>query len=205
MKRLLLAIVAVVVLAAIGAGAAGVYVVRRSFSATSGVVGVRGLNDPVEVVRDRWGIPHIYAKHAHDLFFAQGYVHAQDRLWQMELSRRTASGRLSELFGERTLQTDRFLRTIGLRRIAEATIHGLTAEGRELLEAYAQGVNAFINGPTGRLPIEFALLRFRPEPWTPTDTLAYGKLMGWILGGDWRTEIYASSSTRGSATRRFGA
>jgi penicillin amidase len=188
-KRLLVAIVAALTVAAVGAGAGGVYVVRRSFSSTSGVVNLRGLNDPVEVVRDRWGIPHIYAKHAHDLFFAQGYVHAQDRLWQMELSRRTASGRLSELFGERTLQTDRFLRTIGLRRIAEATIHGLTAESREILEAYAQGVNAFINGPTGRLPIEFVLLRFRPEPWTPIDSLAYGKLMGWLLGGDWRSEI----------------
>jgi penicillin G amidase len=188
-KRLLLAIVAIVVLVVVASGAGGFYLVRRSFSATSGIVSARGVNDPVEVVRDRWGIPHIYAKHSHDLFFTQGYVHAQDRLWQMELSRRTASGRLSELFGERTLQTDRFLRTIGLRRIAEATIHGLTAEGRELLESYAQGVNAFINGPNGRLPIEFVLLRSRPEPWTPIDTLAYGKLVGWMLGGDWRAEI----------------
>jgi penicillin amidase len=188
-KRLLSAIVAIVVLAVVGAGAGSVYIVRRSFPPASGLVSVRGLSDPVEVVRDRWGIPHVYAKHARDLFFAQGYVHAQDRLWQMELSRRTASGRLSELFGEATLQTDRFLRTIGLRRIAEATIHGLTAESRESLEAYAEGVNAFIKGPSGRLPIEFVLLRFRPDPWTPIDTLAYGKLMGWILGGDWRSEI----------------
>ncbi len=189
MKRLFLAIAAVVAAAVVAAGAGGVYVVRRSFAPTTGTVSVRGLNDAVEVIRDRWGIPHIYAKHAHDLFFAQGYVHAQDRLWQMEMSRRTASGQLSELFGETTLQTDRFLRTIGLRRIAEATIHGLTAEGRENLEAYAQGVNAFIKGSGGGLPIEFVLLRFRPEPWTPIDTIAYGKLMSWVLGSDWRAEI----------------
>jgi penicillin amidase len=189
MKRRLLQLLAIIALVVAGTGAGGVYVVRRAFPPTSGIISAHGLSDPVEVVRDRWGIPHVYAKHARDLFFAQGYVHAQDRLWQMEMSRRTASGRLSELFGDTTLQTDRFLRTIGLRRLAESTIHGLTAEGRENLEAYADGVNAFIKESSGRLPIEFVLLRFRPEPWTPIDTIAYGKLMSWVLAGDWRAEI----------------
>lgn len=189
MRRLLLVLLMVVLLVGLAGGAGGVYLVRRAFPQISGTIGVPGLGDPVEVIRDRWGIPHLFAPSARALFFAQGFVHAQDRLWQMELNRRAASGRLAEIFGEAALPTDRFLRTIGLRRAAEAHLGGLSPQAKQNLEAYAAGVNAFLAQARGRLPLEFAILRFAPEPWTPADSLAYGKLMAWVLGGDWRVEI----------------
>ncbi len=97
----------------------------------------------MEVFRDRWGVPHIYARSAPDLFFAQGYVHAQDRLWQMDLQRRVGSGRLSELMGEMTLEVDRFFRVVGLKRAAEAEFEAMDDEMRGVLEAYAAGINAY--------------------------------------------------------------
>ncbi|MGQ0548876.1 MAG: penicillin acylase family protein, partial [Armatimonadota bacterium] len=189
MRRVLLGVLVLVLLVTVFAGASGAYLVRRAFPQTSGTLGVPGLTRPVEVIRDRWGIPHLFAQSSRDLLFAQGFVHAQDRLWQMELNRRAASGRLSEIFGEAALPTDRFLRTIGLRRAATAHLTSLSAQSRANLEAYAAGVNAFIQGAGGRLPIEFTILRVKPEPWSPVDTLTYGKLMAWVLGGDWRAEI----------------
>jgi penicillin amidase len=120
MRRLLLLVLSVLLLTAVAAGGLGVYLIRRAFPAEGGTLTVEGLRAPVEVIRDRWGVPHLFAREEHDLFFAQGFVHAQDRLWQMELNRRVASGRLSEIFGATTLETDRFLRTVGLRRAALA-------------------------------------------------------------------------------------
>ena len=189
MRRVLLVMLAIVLVVVAGAGATGLYIVRRAFPQTSGTLVTPGLAEAVEVIRDRWGIPHVYARSRRDLLFAQGVVHAQDRLWQMELNRRGASGRLSEIFGEPTLTTDRFIRTIGLRRAAEVHVAALKPQARATLDAYAAGVNAFIHQARGRLPIEFGILGFTPEPWTPADTLAYGKLMAWVLGGDWRVEI----------------
>ncbi len=199
MRRVLLVVVVVVALLVVGAAGGGLYLARRPFPQISGTIRAPGLGDPVEVIRDRWGIPHLFARSERALFFAQGFVHAQDRLWQMELSRRTASGRLAEIFGEAALPTDRFLRTIGLRRSAEAHLGALSPRAREILEAYTAGVNAYLAHAGGRLPLEFILLRFRPEQWTPTDTLAYGKLMAWVLGGDWREEIL-----RQQLIERFG-
>lgn len=198
-RRVVLPLAAVAAIAVVAVGALGIYTVRRAFPQVSGTLMVPGLGGSVEVIRDRWGIPHIYARSDRDLFFAQGFVHAQDRLWQMELNRRTASGRLSEIFGEATLGTDRFLRTIGLRRVAEAHLAGLSPRTRANMEAYAAGVNAYVASARGRLPIEFAILRFSPEPWTPADTLVYGKLMAWVLGGDWRAELL-----RQQVIARFG-
>lgn len=198
-RRAVLLLAALTMIAVLAAGGLGAYAVRRAFPQVSGTLTVPGLGGPVEVIRDRWGIPHIYARSDRDLYFAQGFVHAQDRLWQMELNRRTAGGRLSEIFGEATLGTDRFLRTIGLRRAAEAHLVGTSPRTRATLEAYAAGVNAYLQGARGRLPIEFAILRFAPEPWTPADTLAYGKLMAWVLGGDWRAELL-----RQQVIARFG-
>ncbi|MGH2376322.1 MAG: penicillin acylase family protein [bacterium] len=189
MRRLVLAVLVLILVATVAAGAGGTYLVRRAFPQTTGTLMVSGLSRPVEVIRDRWGIPHLFAQSSRDLLFAQGFVHAQDRLWHMELNRRVASGRLSEIFGEAALSTDRFLRTIGLRRSAQAHLASLSEHSRANLEAYAAGVNAFMQGARDRLPIEFAFLRFAPEPWTPADTLVYGKLMAWVLGGDWRAEI----------------
>jgi len=176
-----------------------VYAVRRPFPQTSGRITVDGLRGSVEVMRDRWGVPHIYAQDDRDLFFAQGYVHAQDRLWQMEFHRRLAAGRLSEIFGPITLETDRFLRTVGLRRAAQAEAALLDEETREFLNDYAAGVNAYIASRRGRLPLEFTLLRIAPEPWTPVDSIGFGKLMSWTLSGNWESEIL-----RAHLLSRFG-
>ncbi len=163
--------------------------VHRSFPQTDGTLLVAGLQDRVEIYRDTWGVPHIFARNEYDVFFAQGYVHAQDRLWQMEFSRRIGAGRLSEVLGEATLPSDRFLRTIGLYRAAQADLEVLPVEIVDALQAYADGVNAFIDTHQGRLPLEFVLLGFQPEPWTPTDSLAWGKVMCMDLGGNWESEL----------------
>jgi penicillin amidase len=169
----------------------GVYLlfVRRTFPQAKGTLQVAGLLDRVEVYRDKSGVPHIFAQNEHDLFFAQGYVQAQDRLWQMEFSRRIGAGRLSEVLGESTLESDRFLRTIGLYRAAQADLQVLPAQVIETLQAYGDGVNAFISTHRDRLPLEFAILGFEPEPWTPTDTVAWGKVMAMSLGGNWENEL----------------
>ena len=183
----ILAIAILVVLVMVVSG--GYVFIRRSFPAINGTIQVQGLKSRVEIYRDRWGIPHIYADSIEDLFFAQGYVHAQDRLWQMEFHRRIASGTLSEVLGEATLEADRFLRTIGLRRAAEADLALLDDETRLILESYARGVNAFIEAHQDRLPLEFTILGFKPAPWTPLDSLSWGRVMSWDLGGNWETEL----------------
>jgi len=162
---------------------------RRSLAQKSGRIHLQGLHEPVEVITDRYGVPHIYAQNEDDLYFAQGYVHAQERLWQMELNRRIASGRLSEVFGAMTLELDRFCRRVGMHRAAAADIEHLAEHDRHILEAYALGVNSFIQHNGRKLPIEFTLLHLQPEPWKPADTLQWGKLQAWSLGGNWETEL----------------
>jgi penicillin amidase len=166
---------------------------RRRLPQTGGSVTLPGLSGgSVEVIRDKWGVPHIYADDPHDLFFAQGFVHAQDRLWQMELSRRTALGRLSELFGEIALDTDRASRTFGFNRLGQADYEGASDAVRSILEAYAAGVNGFLDCPTAKLPVEFALIKHRPEPWRPEDSLAFTRVMIWQLSHAWYDEIVRS-------------
>ncbi len=198
-RRWLAALAIALALPVLAGAGTGAWLAWRAFPTISGRLAVPGLGAPVEVIRDRWGIPHLYATSAHDLFFAQGYVHAQDRLWQMDFNRRVPSGRLSELFGEVTLSSDRFLRTVGMHRAAEDEQAHLDPESAQTLDAYAAGVNAWIARSGSRLPIEFALLRYRPEPWTPTDSLAFGKLLAWILGGNWRYQLL-----RAHLIARFG-
>ncbi|MGC8787257.1 MAG: penicillin acylase family protein [Anaerolineae bacterium] len=189
LRKILLSVLVVLLVLVLLVSSIAYLFVRRSFPQTSGTLPIAGLQDRVEVYRDKWGVPHIYANNAHDLFFAQGYVHAQDRLWQMEFNRRIGAGRLSEVLGEATLKSDRFLRTIGLYRAAQADLQVLPPEVIAMLQAYADGVNAFISTHLDRLPLEFALLGFKPEPWTPTDTLAWGKVMCLDLGGNWESEL----------------
>ena len=145
------------------------------------------LNGPVEVLRDRWGVPHIYAASSGDLLFAQGFVHAQDRLWQMDFQRRVVRGRLAEVFGPTVLDTDRSMRILGMYRVAEAEVALLSPESRADLEAYAAGVNAAMSAQP--LPVEFTLLRYRPGPWTPADCLCWAKMMAWGLSINWETEL----------------
>ncbi|GAB4210435.1 MAG: penicillin acylase family protein [Roseiflexaceae bacterium] len=180
------------VLLGLGVGLAGAGVVaalRRPLPRTSGRTHLPGLHAPVEVIRDCWGVPHIYAASTADLFAAQGYVHAQDRLWQMEQSRRLASGQLAEIFGEQMLDTDRFVRILGLRRVAEREAELLEGEARLAVEAYVRGVNVFIQQHARRLPIEFTLLRLRPRPWEPADVLAIGKILAHNLSGSWDQKL----------------
>ena len=171
------------------AGSAAYLVLRRPLPKMRGEERLPGLEGEVEIIRDALGVPHISANSLADLYFAQGYVHAQDRLWQMELNRRVASGRLSELFGEVTLEADRFLRRIGLRRAAEQDAPLLSDESSRLLDAYLRGVNTFIERHQGRLPVEMVLLRCQPEPWTAVDSLSWGKMMAWNLAGNWESEV----------------
>jgi penicillin amidase len=180
--------IGLVIIAVVLAGV-GTWFVRRPWPQVSGMTAVSGLSGPVEVIRDKWGVPHIYAQNEHDLFFAQGYVHAQDRLWQMEFNRCISSGTLSAVLGEATLDTDRFLRTIGLRRAAEKDWGLIDDDTRAVLEAYAQGVNAYIGTHRDRLPLEFSILGIDPAPWTPIDTLAWGKVMSFDLGGNYAMEL----------------
>jgi len=168
----------------------GVYVVvERPMPQLSGTLYVEGLKDRVEVIRDRWGVPHIYAQNEEDLFFAQGYVTAQDRLWQMDLNRRAGHGRLSEIFGKVALKADKAVRTLGLHRFAKASAQNLSPWARQIVEAYARGVNAFISAHRDRLPLEFMILGYKPEPWTVEDTIAVFAPLAQILQSNMYDQI----------------
>lgn len=156
----------------------------------AGKARVAGLQAPVRIVRDQYAIPHIKAQSFQDAAFALGYAHAQDRLWQMEMSRRAIAGRLSELFGPSTLRIDIMMRTIGLYRAAEAAVAHLTPGGRAVLQAYADGVNAYIAQYQGRWPIEFVLAGdTAPEPWRPADSVAILKGMSFQLSENMFREL----------------
>ena len=190
------ALAVLVALVLVVAVSAGYYLVQRPLPVVNGTEGASGLKSPVEIVRDRWGVPHIFGDNLEDLVFAQGYVTAQDRLWQMEFSRRIGSGTLSEVLGASTLETDQFVRTIGFRRAAEAEWEKVDPETRGILEAFARGVNAYVESHPDKLPLEFTLLGFRPEPWQPVDSLTWGKVMAWQLGGNWDSEILRAAMLR---------
>ncbi|NTV62248.1 MAG: penicillin acylase family protein, partial [Oscillochloris sp.] len=142
---------------------------RQPLPRSSGSVPLPGLHARAEVRRDRWGIPHIYAEHNADLFAALGYVHAQDRLWQMELNRRTGHGRLAEIFGPIALSSDTFVRTLGFSRIAYREVDLLDEQTRSIIAAYVGGVNAFVSANNSRLPLEFRILGVTPRPWELAD------------------------------------
>jgi penicillin G amidase len=195
LARVLVTFISVIVVIAILLGAFGVYLTRRSFPKTSGEIKLDGLEAAVDIYRDSFGIPHIYAKTSHDLFFAQGYVHAQDRFWQMDFWRHIGSARLSEMFGESQLDTDIFLRTLGWARIAQQELDGLSPDDLALLQAYADGVNAYLVDHKGSaLSLEYAVLKlltpgYTPEPWEPLNTLTWGKVMAWDLSSQGETEV----------------
>jgi penicillin amidase len=160
---------------------------RRPLPQVRGRMRLGGLYAPVEVLRDQLGVPHIYARRVEDAMFAHGFVHAQDRFWQMELNRRVGRGRLAELFGEIALGTDQLIRTIGLPRAAEKSLAATPPEIRALLDAYARGVNECLS--LGKRPLELTLLRHEPEPWQPLDSLAWAQMMAFTLSANWDTEL----------------
>ncbi len=177
LRKLIIALAALLLLVCLVAAGAYYYFVRRPLPRTEGTLHIKGLAAPVQVLRDRWGVPHIYAQGNHDLVFAQGFVQAQDRLWQMEINRRVAAGRLSEIIGEELLPVDRLLRAFGMARAAREELTHFLPEEMELLNAYADGVNAFIQSHLDRLPLEFHVLGVIPEPWRPEDSIGWAKVM----------------------------
>lgn len=180
--------IAVLLLAAIGLAA---WTLLGSLAKNSGEVRIASpaLTAPVTVGRDSAGIVTITAQSERDAHFALGFVHAQDRLFQMELMRRLGTGRLSELFGLRTLKTDKLMRLLGLAQQAERQYEAASPDLRAALDAYAAGVNAYRAWHGFPLPLEFLLLRFEPDPWRPTDSLLWGRLMAWQLSGNGGQEI----------------
>ncbi len=180
-------------LGAVGAGALG-YLLRRPLPTVDGNIRVQGLHEPVEVIRDAWGIPHVSALEEDDAFYAQGYCHAQDRLWQMDVNRRLARGELAEAFGPDLLDLDRLMRRLGLRRAAEREWASLAREDRAALLAYTSGVNACVEAAlaTGRQPVEYRLARFEPRPWDPLDTLAFGRYFAFAQSPNWESELVRS-------------
>lgn len=166
----------------------GFFYLRSSLPKTEGTQSIAGLDGQVEIVRDADGVPHIFAATDHDALFALGYVHAQDRMWQMEFQRRVGAGRLSEVLGDATLDTDKFIRTIGFYRSAKEAWDALDDLTKQSLQAYVDGVNAWID-EKHTLPPEFLILGFKPEPWTVYDSMVWAKMMSWDLGGNYDKEL----------------
>jgi penicillin G amidase len=198
---------AIVLVLALGSlSSVGIATVRKSFPQISGRLMVAGLKGQVEVLRDSYGVPNIYADNPEDLFQAQGYVHAQDRFFEMDFRRHLAAGRLSELFGESQLEADSYLRTLGLWRVAEQELALLAPSTRRYLDAYAAGVNAYLGGRSAAdLSLEYSLLgvqglRYTPEPWTAADSVAWLKVMAWNLGSNLTQE-----AERAIITAKLGA
>jgi penicillin amidase len=187
--------VGVVVLLVVAALVAGVLVVRYSFPQTEGEIEVPGLESAVTVQRDGSGIPQVYAGTSHDLFYAQGFVQAQDRFFEMDVRRHTTAGRLSEMFGESTLEIDKTVRTMGWRRVAEQEVSRLAPQTQSHLDAFSEGVNAYIRDHSpAEMSLEYTLLArtgldYRVDDWTPVDSLAWLKAMAWDLRGNMAEEI----------------
>jgi len=195
--KLLYWVFAVLVLVA----AAGIWwLVYRPLPKIDGTASLPGLKQEVTVERDRWGVPHIRASSIEDLAEAQGYVMAQDRLWQLDLLRRVARGQLSEILGPTTLKFDKQFRVLGFSQAADRDATLLDPETRSILEAYSRGVNKFIEQNQDRLPLEFSLLHYKPEPWKPSDTFVISGYMYETLTNTWEEEL-----NRAKVTERTGA
>ena len=186
----------------------GFFLVRRSFPQVDGEIEAAGLQGLVEIVRDGEGIPHIYAGNEHDLFFAQGYVHAQDRFWQMDFWRHIGAGRLSEMFGDSQVDTDLFLRSLDFTGLAEQELAMLDTGQRAILEAYADGVNAFVGSRSpSQISLEYSILPLQAsgyeiEPWTPINTLTWAKVMSWDLSWNMLEEIDRAVLSEGMPVER---
>ncbi|MGF0176769.1 penicillin acylase family protein [Streptomyces sp. Marseille-Q5077] len=192
-------IVIVLVLAVVAGVTGGAYwsisTVRASFPQTKGSITLDGLSGPVDVKRDGYGIPQIYASSDEDLFMAQGFVQAQDRFYEMDVRRHMTSGRLSEMFGKSQVDNDEFLRTLGWNRVAEQEYQKTLSDStKKYLQAYAKGVNAYLDGKGNKdISLEYAALGFandyKPQKWTPVDSIAWLKAMAWDLRGNMQDEI----------------
>ncbi|MFF9351581.1 penicillin acylase family protein [Streptomyces sp. NPDC014734] len=194
--RLIVIVLVLALVAGIGYGAFwSVSTVRASYPQTTGTIKLDGLDGDVEVKRDAYGVPQLYADSDADLFRAQGFVHAQDRFWEMDVRRHMTAGRLSEMFGSGQVDTDAFLRTLGWRKVAQEEYDTvLSPETKKNLQAYADGVNAYLKGRDGKdISVEYAALGltndYKPGEWTPVDSVAWLKAMAWDLRGNMQDEI----------------
>ena len=187
--RLFLVVFIVFLLSILGGGVWLRWRTRASLPVLDGAIPVPGLSARVEVLRDAHGVPHIRAQSLADAFFAQGYVTAQDRLWQMDLSRRNAEGELSGIFGDRTLRLDIESRTLGFPQVAASALADLSPDEHRLLDSYTRGVNAFIESHRDRLPLEFLLLRYQPQPWREIDSVAVALNLATALSQSWETDL----------------
>jgi len=160
-----------------------------------GRLDIRGLEHPVVIIRDRWGAAHIDAQSEHDVWFAQGFCHAQDRLWQLERTRRFARGTLSEILGEPLIPVDRYYRRLGIRRVAERDWPQLNDEARAILQAFSDGVNAAI-AAMRELPPEFKVLDIKPEPWAPADSIALWKVIFLTQTADYNAKAFRATIAR---------
>jgi len=182
-------------LAASGAAVLWHRLARRPLPQVKGTIEVEGLHGPVRVRRDRWGVPHIDADDRRDLYFAQGFCHGQDRLWQMDFYRRVVEGRVSEFAGEEGLPIDRLMRTLGIHRVARREAENLEGPLREELERLCAGVNAAAAAARAK-PFEMQVLRLEWEPWRPMDVLALGKLLAFGLATNWERELLRADMVR---------
>ncbi len=192
-KRLAIAAAVIVLVVPALALVGGRQWLRAGLPDYSRTLTVAGLGAPVRIVRDLHAVPRIQAESMTDAYFALGFVHAQDRLWQMDMMRRLGAGRLAEILpgaaGDWGLRSDRTMRTLGLYRLAESSYAALAPEVRYALDVYAAGVNFCLENWQGPLPVEFQLLGYRPEPWRPADSLVWGKLEALQLSGNFREEL----------------
>jgi penicillin G amidase len=163
---------------------------HRALPQVDGTITIPGLTAPVNVIRDAQGVPHIQAANVDDLFFAQGYVTAQDRLWQMDVSRRYAAGELAEIFGPKLLEHDIQQRYLQIRNVVDRAVSGLNPRDRQFFEDYARGINAFIDSHRDRLPLEFVILRYEPKPWRIADSLLVGANMSQMLNTQYDVELW---------------
>src|SRR2546423_9623458 len=177
----------------------GLILVYRPLATIDGEFRLLGLDQRSEVIRDTYGVPHIYAQTAHDLFYLQGYVTAQDRLFQMDLYRRAGAGRLAEVLGEPGLDSDKQFRTFGLARVAARELPLLRDDTQKNLSAYADGVNKFLEGHGDSLPLEFVILGYRPQRWSTLDTLIVAKLQAYDAANNLDQELL-----RAGLASRFG-
>jgi penicillin amidase len=199
--RLLSILLVLLIVVIVATGGLLVWVTHRALPTTSGSLRAAGLTAPVSVTRDATGIINITATTPHDLFLAQGYVHAQERFWQMEVWRHIGAGRLSELFGPTTLEEDEFIRTLGWRQAAQRDLDAATPELKADLQSYADGVNDWINANKGQLGLAFVVEGLKaglgggvggytPEPWTPLDSATWALVQAWSLGDNFDSEIF---------------
>ncbi len=202
-RLIVLTLLLLVVVIGVGGAALVVYVTRAPLPTHLGVIDVPGLRAEVEVLRDDWGVPHVYGSNLNDIFFAQGFVQAQDRWWQMEFSRAVGSGRIQQLIGrnDAAFGQDVFIRTVGWRRLAEQDYLHIAPDVQTLLQAFADGVNAYISSRAPHeLALEYTLLgvtgvSFEIEAWTPVDTLAWGRALAWELSNSFNRDVQRATLT----------